>query len=292
MEDPQGALLQIALARLVDKQHPLVRLARVNVDTTVMEKNVRHPTDARPRDRAREKLEKQARSEGIRLRQSYLRVGKQTLSMQSRYAHAQQFKRARKATRRLKTVLGRVIHDVQRKASNPSPELQNLLVHAQRLHAQKRTDKGKLYSLHEPSLDCISKGKAQKLMRVRLQSSPLATTGKGGWLLAAKAHPGNPYDGHTLTSTLQQITDLVGRAPDHAFVDMGYRVHGYEGPTTVNVDKRRRGKTPKNTRRWMERRAATEPTSEPPAQWRLLSQQFNIDYGSREARGARPYAPA
>jgi len=235
------------------------QLARVNVDTTVMEKNVRHPTDARLLDRAREKLVKQARAEGIRLRQSYVRVGKQTLLMQSRYAHAKQFKRARKATRRLKTFLGRVIRDVQRKAINPSPELRNLLALSERLHSQKRSDKGKLYSLHEPNVDCISKGKAHKRYEFGCKVA-LATTSKGGWLVAAKAHPGNPYDGHTLTSTLEQITDLVGREPQHAFVDMGYRGHGYEGPVTVNVDKRRRGRTPKSTWRWMKRRSAIEPT--------------------------------
>jgi len=168
------------------------QLARVNVDTTVMEKNVRHPTDARLLDRAREKLVKQARAEGVQLRQSYVRALKQTLLLQSRYAHAvEQFKRARKATRRLKTFLGRVIRDVQRKASNPSPELQNLLALSERLHAQKRSDKGKLYSLHEPNVDCISKGKAHKRYEFGCKVA-LATTSKGGWLLAAKAHPGYP----------------------------------------------------------------------------------------------------
>jgi len=41
---------------------------------------------------------------------------------------------------------------------------------------------------------------------------------------------------------------------------MGYRGHGYEGPIIVNVDKRRRGRTPKSTWRWMKRRSAIEPT--------------------------------
>lgn len=85
------------------------QLSRVNVDTTVMEKRVRFPTDARLLDRARERLVKQAQAEGIELRQSYARVGKRELLMQSRYAHAKQFKRAAKATRKLRTFLGRVI---------------------------------------------------------------------------------------------------------------------------------------------------------------------------------------
>ncbi len=50
------------------------QLARVNVDTTVQEKNVRFPTDARLLDRARERLVKRAQAEGLQLRQSYARL--------------------------------------------------------------------------------------------------------------------------------------------------------------------------------------------------------------------------
>ena len=85
----------------------LTQLARVNVDTTVQEKNIRYPTDARSLSRARERLVNLAKTEGIKLRQSYVRVGKQVLHQQSRYAHARQFKRARKAVKKLRTYLGR-----------------------------------------------------------------------------------------------------------------------------------------------------------------------------------------
>lgn len=58
------------------------------VDTTVQEKNVAFPTDAKLIHRARERLVKQARDEGIKLRQSYVRVGKAELIAHQRYAHA------------------------------------------------------------------------------------------------------------------------------------------------------------------------------------------------------------
>jgi len=235
------------------------QVARVNVDTTVMEKNIRHPTDARLLDRAREKLVKQAKAEGVQLRQSYVRVGKQALLQQSRYAHAKQFKRARREERKLRTILGRVIRDVQRKVVDPSPELKELLALSVRLHQQKRLDKRKLYSLQEPSVDCISKGKAHKRYEFGCKVA-LAVTSQGGWVLAAKAMPGNPYDGHTLKTTLEQASDLTGRTLDRVYVDMGYRGHDYEGPIIVNVDKRRRGRTPRSVWRWMKRRSAIEPT--------------------------------
>src|ERR1700674_6031640 len=49
-------------------------LERVVVDTTVQEKAVAHPTDARLTHRAIEKLVVLSRREGVELRHSYLRV--------------------------------------------------------------------------------------------------------------------------------------------------------------------------------------------------------------------------
>jgi transposase, IS5 family len=71
-------------------------LKRVNVDTTVQEKHIRFPTDPRLYDRMRERLVMAARREGVALRQSYVRVGKRLLAQQSRYAHAKQWRRARR----------------------------------------------------------------------------------------------------------------------------------------------------------------------------------------------------
>ena len=41
---------------------------------------------------------------------------------------------------------------------------------------------------------------------------------------------------------------------------MGYRGHDYEGSVTVRVDKRQRGRTPRQLWRWMKRRTAVEPS--------------------------------
>ena len=75
--------------------------------------------------------------------------------------------------------------------------------------------------------------------------------------MGAKAIHGNPYDGHTLADGLEQV-ERIAKPPEHAFVDMGYRGHGYAGHVTVTVDRRRRGKTAKRLWRWMKRRAAVE----------------------------------
>src|SRR5262249_34736245 len=71
-------------------------LERVAIDTTVQEKAIAHPTDARLTHRAIEKLVELANREGVELRQSYLRLAKRAAIMVGRYTHAHQFKRARR----------------------------------------------------------------------------------------------------------------------------------------------------------------------------------------------------
>ena len=61
-------------------------------------------------------LVRRAKSLGLVLRQNYRFKGKKLLARQGRYAHARQMKRAAKMTRQLKTILGRVLRDIQRKA--------------------------------------------------------------------------------------------------------------------------------------------------------------------------------
>ena len=100
---------------------------KVNVDTTVQEKNIRFPTDARLYDRLRERLVKETKRSGIELRQSYERVAKKALHKQSSHARANQFKKARKQTKKLKICLGRVTRDIRRKMKILSPVLEKLL---------------------------------------------------------------------------------------------------------------------------------------------------------------------
>lgn len=233
------------------------QLKRVNVDTTVQEKEVRHPTDSRLYERSRERLVKAAEERGIDLRQNYNRTAKHQLLMSHRYAHARQMKRARNCTRKLRTILGRVIRDIERKAPVIDDKLRNLLDVARHIQEQQRSDKGKIYSVHEPQVECISKGKAHKRYEFGCKVS-VAATSKGGWFVGAKAVHGNPYDGHTLDDALGQV-ERIAQCPEHAFVDMGYRGHDYKGPCEVHVDKRRRGATARNEWKWMKRRAAIEP---------------------------------
>ena len=233
-------------------------LKRVNVDTTVQEKEIRYPTDGRLYDRMREKLVDAAVKRGIELRQSYVRKGKQSLHRQSGYARAKQFKRARKETRKLKTYLGRDTRDIERKVGSMDNELQELLNLSHRLLIQERKDKNKLYSVHEPAVECISKGKVHKRYEFGCKVG-IATTANHNWAVASVAFHGNPYDGHTLNQTLDQVKRVTGIKPLQAACDLGYRGHDYEGDCRILIANRYRKKVSASIRRWWKRRSAVEP---------------------------------
>ena len=113
------------------------------------------------------------------MRQSYSRKSKHLVTQQSRYAHARQMKRAQGCTRKLKTFLGRVIRDIERKPPNPDAHLRSLLKTSQRSLTQQRQDKQKVYSVHEPSVEYISKGKQHKYHEFGCKVSHAATS-RGG----------------------------------------------------------------------------------------------------------------
>ena len=151
------------------------------------------------------------------------------------------------------------MREVERQVETPSNKLAKLLQTAHRIYAQQKHDKNKIYSVHEPDVQCIAKGKAGKQYEFGNKVS-VAVSSRGGWFVGAKSFTGNPYDGHTLAAQMKQIESLIANQVSEAYVDMGYRGHDYDGAVSVHVDKRRRGRTSQVRWRWMKRRAAVEPS--------------------------------
>jgi IS5 family transposase len=139
---------------------------RVIVDTTVQQKAIAYPTDSRLLEIARGKLARLAQRAGLTLKQTYEREGKQLRRRAGGYSHAKQFKRLHRVLKRQRTILGRLLRDIERKLSNASTEQQASLSiwleHAWRICRQRAKDKHKLYALHAPEAECISKGKARQ----------------------------------------------------------------------------------------------------------------------------------
>lgn len=232
-------------------------LDTVVVDTTVQPKAIAHPTDSRLLNRAREQLVAAAQQAGITLRQSYARVGKAADAKAGRYAHAQQWRRMQREVRRLRTWLGRVIRDVQRKAGEITGALDARLQTAQRLCSQRRDSKHKLYALHAPEVECIAKGKARTPYEFGVKTS-VAVTAKEGVVVGMRSMPGSPYDGHTLHSQLEQVEILAGVMPRIALADRGYR--GVEPPAGVRLLLSHTRGLPRALKKLLKRRQAIEPT--------------------------------
>jgi IS5 family transposase len=261
-------LLQESLAVAVKTDAVDVRdLSKVIVDTTVQEKAITFPTDAKLMNRAREMLVRLAKQHGVKLRQGYPKVGRLALMKHQRYAHAKQFKRARRELRRLATYLGRVIRDIDRQVRQV-PALDAIfrpsLFLASRVREQKRGERGrKIYSIHAPEVECIGKGKPHKPYEfgVKVSVATTVAASRGGQLvLAAKALPGSPYDGHTLTAVIPHIERVVGHEIQRIIADKGYRGHGAPAPydMRVYISEQRRGVTA-SIKRELRRRSAVEP---------------------------------
>ncbi len=252
-------LLQETIALAVrEKQLHKKDLEQVTVDTTVQEKNITYPTDSKLLYTAIRKLVEAAKAHGIRLRQSYLRVGKRAAVKVGRYAHAKQFKRMRKKLRKLRTYVGRLIRDIRRKAGEVGEDLQAVLERAKRIRDQQPRDSNKIYSWHEPQVRCISKGKARQRYEFG-QKVALATTNRGNWIVAARLLKDNPYDGHTLSETLEAVESITGVDVSDAYVDKGYRGHGCQRATRVHIAGSSSKKISRSEQKRRRRRSAIEP---------------------------------
>ena len=247
-----GQIIQTAMRSAVMKPK---EIERVNVDTTVQEKAVAFPTDARLYNQARITLVRAARKRGVKLRQSYVRVGKYAFFKQSRYRVARQLKRARKHTRKLRTYLGRVIRDIERKLPQPDAEMAVLLSRAKQIEQQKKSDSNKLYSMHAPEVECIAKGKVHKRYEFGCKVV-LVTTSASNWIVGADAVHGK--DGATLSDVIEQTSRLSDVAPKQAAVDKGFRgtKHHPDGLQVLVAGTRRFTGVLK---RLVKRRSAIEP---------------------------------
>ena len=134
----------------------------VVIDTTVQEKNITFPTDTKLRVKVMSRCWKLAAEEGIQLRRSYRRELKKTLRV-IRFSSKRDAKKKAVGIRRIKTMANALLRDVMRKLSENSLAARHEeLANYHRAVNQKRHDKNKIYSLHEPGVLCIAKGKAHK----------------------------------------------------------------------------------------------------------------------------------
>ena len=209
----------------------------VRVDTTVQEKNITFPTDRKLNEKVIEYCKRIARKEGIKLKRTYTREIR-NLKHQLRFAKKpKNYKKLNRAQIKLHRIAVKIYHDLVTQL-NPIPKqayLETFKV-LYRVLTQEREDSNKIYSIHEPEVLCIAKGKEHKPYEFGNKSS-FAYTRKSGIIVGAMAIDGNAYDGHTLKPQLMQVRELTGGKVKKAIVDRGYRIKGKIGSIDIVMPK-------------------------------------------------------
>ena len=257
----EGASVILAVSAHLHKDHGQER--EIVVDTTVQEKNITHPTDTKLARKIIQRCWKLADQRGVQLRRRYRKEVRRHLMAQRWRQHPRRQKVARQGVRKLKTIAGRLIRELERKLPPTVREAQreNFALY-RRVLRQQTKDTDKIYSLHEPQVYCVAKGKEHKQYEFGSKAS-VAMTRTHGVIVAAVAHPENIYDGHTLPEVLGLAEAVMGRRPTKAIVDRGYRGRREVEGTKVLVPERppanqSRSQTAKMRERFR-RRAAIEP---------------------------------
>jgi IS5 family transposase len=232
----------------------------VVVDTTVQEKNITYPTDAKLHRKIIATCAKIADVAQTDVRQSYTRTLKR-LSLDQRFrTHPRNAVRCRKADRKVRTIAGRLVRELVRQLSPQSPWHTDLVLF-QRVLSQKRGDTGKVYSLHEPEVLCIAKGKEHKKYEFGSKFSFVKTMTTN--VIVGALDVRDAYDGNTLESALAQSQRLTGVRAKRATGDRGYRGPKEIGGTTIQIPGAFKngvtGYQQRRLRHAFRRRAAIEP---------------------------------
>ena len=232
----------------------------VSIDSTAQEKNITYPTDSKLHKGIIDKCVGIAKQEGLPLRRSYKRTAKQLVRDTYNGTHPKRRKKANAAKRKLKTIAGRLVRELER---NLLPGLYEEQISIfKKVLLQTKDSKNKIYSLHEPEVYCMNKGKAHKKYEYGCKAS-IVLTQNTGIIVGAMTFKTNVYDGHTLQAVLKQTSELTGRPPKTATVDRGYKGKQLVGSTKINIPKpplkKDNAYQKMKKRKHFRRRAAIEP---------------------------------
>jgi len=236
---------------------------RVISDTTVQENNTTFPTDAKLAKKIIDNSFQIAQIENVIQRQSYTRTSKKLLRDTFNSSHPKRKKKAQKAQKKLRTIAGRVVRELQNKLPQEIlPSYLDQLTFYQNVLNQGKSDKNKIYSLHKPFTACIAKGKAHKQYEFGNKIG-LIINPKNLIVLGIDAFEGNPHDSRTIEPLLEQVNRNLNYQPKEVIYDRGGR-----GITKINETTILTPKPPKKSasqyerrivRQKFRRRAAIEP---------------------------------
>jgi len=172
-------------------------------------------------------------------------------------------KERKKCRRKLKTITGRLLREFKRSVRSSGELLYaEELELIERVLRQKRYDKNKVYSLHDPDVLCIAKGKAHKKYEFGRKAS-VAMLRDSSVIVSAVSFEENLYDGDTLEPALKQASEMTGKTFQSALVDKGYKGRKNVAGTAVvipgKISKKLSYYQQRKQRKRNARRAAIEP---------------------------------
>jgi IS5 family transposase len=237
----------------------------VNIDTTVQEKNITYPTDAKLAIKIINRLNKLAKHFGIKQRRTFVKEVKNCRLDIRHFRHVKKRKKANRALKRLRTIANILIRELRRQL----PCWAVFVEHCQpdflmyeKVLAQQPKDKNKIYSLHEPQVFCIAKGKDHVQYEYGNKVS-VASTAKSNIIVGVVSHPKNIYDGDTLSEVLEHIVESRKKKVTQAVCDRGYRGRKMANETEIILPKKALKKDNRyqrdKKRKQCRRRAAIEP---------------------------------
>ena len=201
------------------------------IDSTVQEKNVTFPTDSKLLNKITDHCHKVAKAEGIKVRQSYAREIKCLKLTQRFRGKSHSRKKVARADRRMRTIAGRLVRELLRELPSDSKYGEHLELCLRFVNGEL-LDGHKIYSLHEPDVLCIYKGKEHKKYEFGNKVSIVRLW--NGIIIGAMAFR-NEYNGHTIDGAREQAHRLYGRAIRIMAGDRGYRGQKMSGDTKIMI---------------------------------------------------------
>ena len=238
--------------------------SQVPIDTTVQEKAITYPTDSKLAIKIINRLNKLAKVHGLQQRRTYAKEVKSLRLACRHFRHVKKRKKAVKAVKRLRTIAKILIRELRRKLPCYClfETYQKDFLFYERVLNQQPKDKNKIYSLHEPQVYCIAKGKDHKQYEYGSKAS-IVSTATDGIILAVQSHADNVHDSKTLSTVINTAHQVRKKPIAEAICDRGYVGVKQVGDTQIILPGRRLKRDSRyqvqKKRQRCRRRAAIEP---------------------------------
>lgn len=218
-----------------EKKNPGIPFAsEVIVDSTAQEKNIAYPTDSGLYRKVIKAVRSIGKKEKVSFRQTYAMEEKKLLR-NIRFNRGKSSVKARRSISRLHTIAGILLRELKRNLDEQSAQkYQEILEACDKIYSQRKGETDRVYSLHEPQVVCLTKGKAGK--RHEYGSKASVCIDKATCvILGLASFSAATHDSKTLESTLSSTFRMTGHAPDVAFCDRGYRGVEKVGSTAIRI---------------------------------------------------------